>query len=80
MEVNISAVGFTFEPERVFLKLGDEKGEFRVGADSGLLPIGYFYDASKSEEVFTYYTITKNNNIRVTNSPVHVTIPSSINI
>lgn len=30
--------------------------------------------------MFTYYTITKNNNIRVTNTPVQVTIPSTIMI
>lgn len=78
--VNISSSGFTFEPASVFLKLGDTKAQFRVGADTGMFPISYFYDTVKSEEVFTYYTITKNNNIRVTNNPVLVTIPSTINI
>ena len=51
-----------------------------MGADAGLLPISYFYDTQKTEEVFTYYTITKNNNIRVTNTPVQITVPSSISI
>lgn len=69
-----------FDPDVVFLRLGDRKGVFRVGADSGLFPIGYFYDAVKTEEMFTYYTITKNNNIMVTNTPVTIIIPTSINI
>lgn len=30
--------------------------------------------------MFTYYTITTNNNIMVVNTPVNVIIPSSINV
>lgn len=78
--VNLTSPGFIFEPSSVFLKLGDKVEYFRIGADSGLFPISYFYDSIKSEEVMTYYTITKNNNIKVTNNPVLVTIPSVINI
>lgn len=47
--VNISSPGFVFEPASVFLKLGDSKAQFRVGADSGLFPISYFYETVKSE-------------------------------
>lgn len=78
--VNLTSSGFTFDPPSVFLKQGDGLGQFRIGADSSLFPISYFYDTTKSEEVFTYYTITKNNNIRVTNTPIQVSIPSSISI
>ena len=80
ININISSTGFTFEPSSVFLKLGDKNSTFRVGADSGLLPINYFYDTTKSEEITTYYTITKGNNINVTNLPRPITVPSSINV
>ena len=80
INVNLSSSGFEFDPPSVFLSLGDLKGTFKVGADSGLLPINYFYTATKSEEVNTYYTITQGNNIKVTNTPITVTVPSSINI
>ena len=48
IKINISSAGFTFEPAEILLKLGDESGTFRVGADSGLLPINYFYYTTKS--------------------------------
>ena len=80
IRVNLTSEGFTFIPSEVFLSLGENKATFTVGADSGLLPISYFYDTEKSEEVTTYYTITKGNNIKVTNIPVTVTVPSSIDI
>lgn len=41
--VNLTSSGFVFEPASVFLKLGDAKGQFRVGADSSLFPVSYFY-------------------------------------
>lgn len=47
--VNLTSTGFTFEPASVFLKLGDTKSQFRVGADAGLFPISYFYETIKSE-------------------------------
>lgn len=46
--VNLTSSGFLFEPPTVFLKLGDSKGQFRVGADTGLFPVSYFYDTIKS--------------------------------
>jgi hypothetical protein len=46
--VNLTSSGFIFDPPQVFLKLGDIKGQFRVGADAGLFPISYFYDTVKS--------------------------------
>lgn len=49
IKVNISSSGFLFEPAEVFLSVGDVKATFRVGADSGLLPINYFYNSTKSE-------------------------------
>ena len=48
INVNLSSSGFVFEPSEVFLSLGDDNGTFRVGADSGLLPINYFYNTTKS--------------------------------
>ena len=51
-----------------------------VGADAGLLPVSYFYSAVKQDEAQTYYTITTNNNIRVTNVPKPITVPASINV
>ena len=80
INVNLSSSGFVFEPSEVFLSLGDDNGTFRVGADSGLLPINYFYNTTKTEEVTTYYTITKGNNIQVTNIPVTSTVPASIDV
>ena len=52
------------------MSLGDPQGTFKIGADTGLLPVAYFYGAVKQDEAVTYYTITTNNNIKVTNIPV----------
>lgn len=76
----MSSVGFVFEPTEVLLKLGNTKGEFKIAADKDLHPLSYFYSATKTEEVFTNYKITTNNNIRITNTPVQILIPTSINL
>lgn len=80
VKVTLSSAGFLFEPSEMLLSLGDKNGTFKIGADSGLLPIQYFYEGVKTEEGNTYYTITKGNNIRVTNVPVKITMPQSIDI
>lgn len=46
--VNLTSNGFTFDPASVFLKQGDYKARFRIGADPALFPISYFYDTIKS--------------------------------
>ena len=69
-----------FEPSSVFLNLGDSKGTFRIGVDSSIFPISYFYTSIKQDEGITYYTITTNNNIKVTNIPVPIIIPGTINV
>lgn len=47
VKVSLSSTGFAFEPAEVLLKLGDEKAQFRIGADKDLYPIYYFYSAIK---------------------------------
>lgn len=47
--VNLTSTGFLFEPESILLRQGDKKGVFRVGADSSIFPIYYFYSSTKSE-------------------------------
>jgi hypothetical protein len=47
--IALSSTGFTFEPNNVFLPIGHTKSTFRVGADSGMLPVAYFYSAIKTE-------------------------------
>jgi len=47
VKVSLSSTGFVFEPAEVLLKLGDEKSQFRIGADKDLYPISYFYSAIK---------------------------------
>ena len=44
------------------------------------MPIVYFYEATKQEEVNTNYQITLNMNIKVTNTPVPIAIPSSLTL
>ena len=46
--VNLTSAGFTFDPSSVFLQQGNTKGQFRIGADTSLFPISYFYDTIKS--------------------------------
>jgi hypothetical protein len=80
VNVNLSSTGFVFEPSQIFIKLGDKLTTFRIGADSGLLPIYYFYEATKQEETKTYYTITTNNNIKVTNKQIEIATLSTISV
>lgn len=47
VKVALSSPGFLFEPADVLLKLGDDKGQFRIAADKDLYPISYFYTAIK---------------------------------
>jgi hypothetical protein len=64
----------------VFLPIGVLKKTFIIGADSGLVPVVYFYQATKQEEVNTNYQITLNMNIMVVNTPVTITLPASLNM
>lgn len=47
VKVALASTGFLFEPSDVLLKLGDDKSQFRIGADKDLYPISYFYSAIK---------------------------------
>ena len=78
--IQLQSTGFVFDPSTVFLPLGQEQGKFRIGADGSLVPIVYFYQATKQEEVNTNYQITLNMNIKVTNTPVTITLPSSLTL
>lgn len=49
INVNLSSTGFVFEPSTVLLNLGDLKGQFRIGADTNLFPITYFYQTVKQD-------------------------------
>lgn len=78
--LNVSSEGLTFEPNQIFLRIGDQKGQFRIGADSSLLPISYIINTAKTENPYSAYTITTNNNIKITNKPVNIPLPTSIDI
>lgn len=78
--IQLQSIGFVFEPSSVFLSIGQSRGSFRIGADNSLVPITYFYQAIKQEEVNTKYQITLNMNIEVTTIPVPITIPSTITV
>ena len=80
VNIELQSTGFTFEPTTVFLPLGQKEGYFRIGADESIVPVVYFYQGIKQEEVNTNYQITLNMNIKVTNTPVPITIPSSLTL
>lgn len=80
ININLTSTGFTFTPNQVFLPIGVKKSSFIIGADTSLLPVVYFYQAIKQEEVNTNYQITLNMNIKVTNDPVPITLPSTLNL
>jgi len=44
------------------------------------VPVVYFYQGTKQEEVNTHYQITLNMNIKVTNTPVTITLPTSLDL
>lgn len=76
--LTISSAGFTFVPSNHFISIGASSSTFRVGADGDVIPVVYFYQAIKQEEVITNYQMTLNMNIAVTNTPVIITLPSSL--
>lgn len=78
--IQLQSTGFIFQPSSVFLPIGQSRGSFQIGADNSLVPITYFYQAVKQEEVNTRYQITLNMNIKVTNIPVAITIPTAITV
>ena len=80
INIQLQSTGFVFEPSTVFLPLGQTEANFRIGADGSLVPIVYFYEGIKQEEVNTNYQITLNMNIKVTNNPVTVTLPTSLTL
>jgi hypothetical protein len=47
INVNLTSTGFTFVPSTVFLPIGFKSQTFQVGADSDLVPVTYFYQATK---------------------------------
>ena len=78
ININLTSTGFTFTPSRVFLPIGAKKRSFTIGADGSLVPVVYFYQATKQEEVNTNYQITLNMNVKVTNTPVPISLPTSL--
>lgn len=76
--IALSSTGFTFNPSSLFIPIGSTAAYFKIGADSDLVPVVYFYQAVKQEEVNTNYQITLNMNINVTNNPVQITLPTSL--
>jgi hypothetical protein len=80
INIQLQSIGFLFEPSTVFLPIGQQAGSFRIGADGSLVPIVYFYQAIKQEEINTYYQTTLNMNIRVTNIPVNILLPAALTL
>jgi hypothetical protein len=80
ININLTSTGFIFLPSNIFLPIGVTKRSFQIGADNDLVPVVYFYQATKQEEVNTNYQVTLNMNIQVTNNPVPITLPTSITI
>ena len=80
INIQLQSTGFTFTPSTVFLPIGQKSASFVIGADKSLLPITYFYQAIKQEEVITNYQITLNMNIQVTNTPALITLPTSLDL
>jgi hypothetical protein len=80
INIQLQSSGFVFEPASVFLPIGQSKGSFRIGADGSLVPVVYFYQAVKQEEVNTNYQITLNMNIQVTNAHVPITVPTTLTL
>ena len=80
INIQLQSTGFTFTPSNVFLPIGQTSASFVIGADKSLVPITYFYQAIKQEEVNTNYQITLNMNIQVTNAPILINLPASVNL
>jgi len=47
INIQLQSTGFTFTPSNVFLPIGQSSGSFIIGADKSLVPITYFYTATK---------------------------------
>lgn len=46
-----------------------------------LMPTYYVYNVIKTEtSLLPYYTVLTNNNIRITNNQIQITVPSTINV
>lgn len=79
--ISYTSSGFTFKdnPTRIFL--GDQSRQFTIGADMNLMPTYYVYNVIKTEtSLLPYYTVLTNNNIRITNTQIPITVPSSITV
>lgn len=63
INIGLQSTGFTFTPAAIFLPIGETKRTFVIGADSSLVPVVYFYQATKTEEVNSQYQKTLNMNI-----------------
>lgn len=80
VNVRMQSTGFVFEPSTVFLPIGQSIRHFRIAADSALVPVVYFYQAVKQEEVNTNYQITLNMNIQITNDRLPIVLPSTLSL
>jgi hypothetical protein len=79
--ITFSAPGFTFLPNPTSIYLGATTQTFMIGADVSLMPTQYVYNTVKTEDSLSpYYIVLTNNNIRVTNTPVNIVVPSSITV
>ena len=49
INIQLASTGFTFLPSTVFLPIGQKSASFIIGADASLVPVTYFYQATKQE-------------------------------
>lgn len=49
INVNLTSTGFEFQPSNIFLPIGANYRQFRIGADPSLVPVVYFYQGTKQE-------------------------------
>lgn len=73
------ALGFSGAP--AYMYLGDSSGKFSVGADQSLIPTIYAFDIIKTEtSISAFYTSLSKYTVLVSNLPISISIPSSINV
>lgn len=70
-----------FEPNPLSLYIGDTAGYFRISAPQNIIPTIYTFEIIKSESsISAFYTALSKYKVSVSNNPIQLAIPSTINM
>ena len=81
MKITFVSDAVDFKTSPTYIYLGEEYATFSVGADQSLIPTVYAFDIIKTESsIRAYYTSLSKYTVLVSNVPITITLPTTIDV